>query len=59
VICHPDRGHLQALRLGKHRRDLRGTVQHRVFGVVVEVHEGGPMSARAKSRRTGHRDASL
>ncbi len=41
VIGHPDRGHLQALCLGEHRRDLRGTVQHRVFGVVVEVHEGG------------------
>lgn len=48
VIGHPDRGHLQALHLGKHGRDLRGTVQHRVLGVVMQVHEG-----------LVHRDASL
>ena len=35
VVGHADRGHLQALRLGQHRLDLRGTVQHRVFGVIV------------------------
>ena len=48
VVGHPDRGHLQPLRLGEHRRDLRGTVQHRVLGVVMQVHE-----------RLAHRDASL
>ena len=48
VIGHPDRGHLQPFRLGEHRRDLRGTVQHRVLGVVMQVHEG-----------LVHRDASL
>ncbi len=40
VIGHPDRRHVQPLRLGQHRRDLRGTVQHRVLGVIVKVHEG-------------------
>ena len=59
VVGHPDRGHLQPLRLGEHRRDLRGTVQHRVLGVVMQVHEGRAMSACAKSGRIGHRDASL
>ena len=49
VVGHPDRGHLQPLHLGQHRRDLRGTVQHRVLGVVMQVHEG----------RLAHRDASL
>ena len=39
VVGHADRGHLQPLRLGQHRLDLGGTVQHRVLGVVVEVHE--------------------
>ncbi len=48
VVGHPDRGHLQPLRLGEHRRDLRGTVQHRILGVVMQVHE-----------RLTHRDASL
>ncbi len=48
VVGHPDRGHLQPLRLGQHRRNLRGTVQHRVLGVVMQVHEG-----------LVHRDASL
>ena len=41
VVGHADRRHPQALRLGHHRFDLRGTVQHRVFGVVVQMHEGG------------------
>jgi hypothetical protein len=41
VIGHVDRRHLQPLGIGQHRRDLRGTVQHRIFGVVVEVDEGG------------------
>ncbi len=49
VVGHPDRGHLQPVHLGEHRRDLRGTVQHRVLGVVMQVHEG----------RVVHRDASL
>ena len=52
VVGHPDRGHLQPLHLGEHGRDLRGTVQHRVLGVVVQVDEG-------PRRRTAHRDASL
>ncbi len=39
VVGHADRGHLQALRLGQHGLDLGCPVQHRVLGVVVEVHE--------------------
>ncbi|CFE46862.1 Uncharacterised protein [Mycobacterium tuberculosis] len=42
VVGHPHRGHPQPLHLGEHGRDLRGTVQHRILGVVVQVHEGGP-----------------
>jgi hypothetical protein len=38
---HPRRRHLQPLRLGQHRRDLRGTLHHRLFGVVMQVHERG------------------
>ena len=49
VIGHADRRHLQPLRLGQHRRDLRGTIQHRILGVVMQVHEGGGV----------HRTASL
>ena len=40
VVGHADRGHFQPLHLGQHRRDLRGTVEHRILGVVVQVHEG-------------------
>ena len=39
VIGHPDRGHLQPLRLGQHGLDLRGTVEHRILGVVVQMHK--------------------
>ncbi len=52
VVGHADRGHLEPLRLRQHRLDLRGTVQHRVFGVVMQVHEG-PQGG------TAHRVASL
>ena len=48
VVGHPDGGHLQALGLGQHGRDLGGTVEHRVLGVVVQMHE-----------RTTHRAVSL
>ena len=39
VVGHADGGHLQALGLGEQGGDLRRTVQHRVLGVVVQVHE--------------------
>ena len=39
ALGHPERGHLEPLRLGEHRLDLRCTVEHRVFGVVMQVHE--------------------
>ena len=49
VVGHADRGHLQPLCLGEHGRDLGGAVEHRILGVVVQVHK----------RRAVHRRASL
>jgi hypothetical protein len=45
VIGHADRRHLEPLRLGEHRLDLRGTIEHRVLGVIVKMHER-PASGR-------------
>ena len=68
VVGHADRRHLQPLGLGQHGSDLRGAVQHRVLGVVMQVHEGRltwghlPLAgdARPRSRRISvHRDASV
>ena len=59
VVGHADRGHLQPLGLAEHRGDLRRTVEHRVLGVVVQVHEGRPRALREESRDSVHRVASV
>ena len=58
VVGHADSGHTQPDGFLHHRLDLRGTVQHRVFGVIVEVHELAHRAASLKratdtSRRVG------
>ena len=60
VIGHADRRHLEALGLGEHRRDLGGTVEQRILGVVVQVHKrSAAVSACVRSRRAVHRPVSL
>ena len=46
VVGHPHSGHPESRCLGEQGLDLRHPVQHREFGVVVQVHESFTRHAR-------------